>query len=443
MDIHQTQAAEQQLILTQEMRQSLHILQLALPDLRQYLLDEALSNPLLEVEDPQPALQPAVAEREPSFGQPGQAAADGPELFRQMEDRSGNDLTGLLHEQLLRMPYLDRRLAGLCGYLVECLDEHGYLSFPVDELAQVLNCPVFEVEQALYVVQSLEPAGVGARSLSECLILQLAQSPNLNEHTIRLATQGLDLLAKNDLNAMAQLLGCTREQAQQAAQTVRQLNPRPVRGLEHGGAILYQVPEAEVFAEDGRLKIEMNRTFLPCLRLDPQVCGLLQDSAAPEERSYLRKCAAQAEKWLRGGAGRETTLEKLLRVIVHRQARWFLEDAPLQPLTMREIAEELALSPSTVSRAIQQKTLVFRGQSLPLKQFICGRVEATGGQAVSTGEVKQHLQRLIQAEDAARPLSDEALQMALGAAGFPVSRRTVAKYREELAIPRASARRKR
>lgn len=448
MEVKQTQAAEQQLILTQDMQQSLHILQLAQPDLREYLLEEALSNPLLAVEEPMlaaapPARQPPADDDIPALWrrETHTGGAGGDVFLSLLQDESGSDLTHFLHEQLLHMPYLEAKLLPLCDYLIECLDEHGYLGFSLQELADVLHCPLFDLEQALYAVQSLEPTGVGARSLAECLLLQLAQSQDFNSHTLRLATQGLELLAKNDLAGIARFLGCSRRQAQQAADAVRKLNPRPVRGLRGNSTVPYQIPEAEIIAEDGRLRVEMNRGFLPRLHLDSEACELLRGSADPESHAYLRRCTRQAEQLMQCVTDRETTLERLLVAIIRRQSAYFLQNAALQPMTMRELAFELALSPSTVSRALRHKTVVFRGHSLPLKSLFSGSLAAADGQTVTAAEVQCHLRRFIQAEDKTHPLSDEALRLALEAIGLPVSRRTVAKYREELGIPSSSARR--
>lgn len=463
------QRQEQKQILSQSQRQSLEILQMPVLELQEYLQDKALENPLLELELPQELHLPDPAEHaaEETGGEADRWEATGSEsaavwdlpagemagdwnrggdgewdrmaTLADPADR-GESLAQALHEQLLRMPGLTDGLRRLADYLADCLNENGFLEFALEDLAAEQGVSVFEMEQALYLLQSLQPTGVAARTLPECLVLQLAQTKDFNEHTVRLVREGLELLARNNMTAIARLLECTPAQAQAAAKAVRALNPRPAQGYGTG-PLAYQIPEAVFRRENGQLVIELERRLAPRLQLNEQNCALLQQSGTPEAKAYLKERRAEAQQLLRAVNERESTLVRLLRQLAQDQQDFFLRGGPLKPMTLTQMAQSLGLSLSTVSRAVQGKTLQFEGKSLPLKRFFSAGVPVEGGQ-VSSESIKRQLLRFVQAEDPAKPLSDEALRAALEAVNLPVARRTVAKYREELGIPSSSARRR-
>ncbi len=344
-----------------------------------------------------------------------------------------------LEGQLGTIPYLDPRLRELCRYLIGCLNSAGYLDCPLTELAEELGVPLFEMEQALLAIQTLDPPGVGARDLSECLLLQLAQGTHFTEENIHLLRAGLPLLAEEDWDGLARLLGVSREQAKRDAAVIRSLNPIPSRGFASAERPVYLVPEATVSCRDGEVIIEMERGSQPKVELNQYYCSLL-GSGEGETRDYLRRMMAEANELISGLQSREKTLRQILGAIVKGQRDFFLKGAALAPLTMQQVAEELGLSTSTVSRAVKDKYLSFQGRSLALRSFFV--VALPTGEGVSPQTAREHIRRFIAAEDPALPLSDEALREALGNLGINASRRTVAKYRGEMGIP-SSAQRKR
>lgn len=463
------QQQEQKQVLSQSQRHSLEILQMPVLELQEFLQEKALDNPLLDLELPQelhlpdPADQTAEERRGEtdrweatgsesaavwdlpageglgSWNRGGDGDWDPMATLTDPADR-GESLAQALHEQLLHLPGLTDGLRRLADYLADCLNENGFLEFRLEDLAAEQGVSVFDMEQALYVLQSLQPTGVAARTLPECLVLQLAQTRDFNEYTVRLVREGLELLAKNNMSAIARLLGCTQAQAQAAAKAVRALNPRPAQGYGTG-PLAYQIPEAVFRRENGQVSIELERRLVPRLHLNEQNCQLLQASGTPEAKTYLKERKAEAQQLLRAVDERENTLVRLLRQLAQDQREFFLQGGPLKPMTLTRMAQTLGLSLSTVSRAVQGKTLQFEGKSLPLKSFFTTAVPVEGG-TVSSESIKRQLLRFVQAEDPAKPLSDEALRAALEAVNLPVARRTVAKYREELGIPSSSARRR-
>ena len=275
MRLEQSQKLIQRLALTQTMRQSLDCLQLSAPELTEYVQEIALSNPLLDVQ------VPAYYETElPTEMIPSQYDA----IEVRGEDswygilRDGDNMPDIaayltrektlrdhLNEQIGQMELVDDETLRLCRFLIDCLDERGYLDCPLEELSQEFGIPFFSLEQALYAVQMLDPPGVGARSLAECLTLQLAQSRSFDSLTLSIARDGLELLGRRDYGGLAALLGVSMGEARQAAAKVQGLNPVPSRSFASGEQVACIVPDAVFSVERGKLVIELNERILPRL----------------------------------------------------------------------------------------------------------------------------------------------------------------------------------
>lgn len=456
MELIQTQKQEQKFLLTQEMYQSLAVLQMPLPELRDYIQNNALSNPLIDLEyEDLSSLElpldncdvqdendcrsdPLIAthiENHLDFCYGTNGAISVECLSNQKED----DFFEMLKEQLLRMKWLDDFTAKLTAYLIDCLDERGYLHFDVVELAHEQKVLPAQMEQALYVLQSLQPIGVGARSLEECLLLQLSQGCNFCPETILLVHEGLSLLGRHDYAGIAKLLQCSYAQAKQFARIICELNPIPSRGWATGSDIHYQIPEAEICVENGQIRLEMEQSILPRIHIDATAEQLLRASGTQNEIQYLRDCTKDAKQLIASVQNRQSTMERLLYAIVKVQADYFIKGEPLVPVTMSDIARMTGLSSSTISRTVRGKTVRFGTRLLFLKDFFSASLPRSGG-TVSVDRIKHSIRALIDAEDAQKPLSDEVLTHVLAQADLPVSRRTVAKYRESMGIPCASRR---
>lgn len=452
MEIRQDMRPEQQLHLSQSQLQSLELLQMDLQELREHLQEEALSNPLIELSTPPHA--------ETAFSQihsPDQRRlwddtanrstannwdlVDHKQAFLESIAAPENSFSALLREQLYRMPWQDKHTPALCEYLIDCLDERGYLSFSLSEISEELHVPVFDLEQALYVLQSLQPVGVAARSLEECLILQLSSGRHFNPRTLLLVQKGLPLLAKRDYTGLAELLDCTKAEAKETADIICTLEPIPARGYSTGSRPEYLIPEAIVTVEDGELRIEMNRQFLPALEINQETVHLLQNSGDKAAVHYLKEHLKSAETLLHFVNSRAQTLESIITALTLYQKGFITDGQPLRPLTMSRLAEDLGLSISTVSRAVQGKAIQAQGHIILLKDLFSASIANRDGGVISSSSIKMQLQRFVSAEDTRHPFSDEQLAAALSKVMLPVSRRTVAKYREELGIPKASDRR--
>ena len=441
----------QKLNLTAGMRQSLEFLQLSAPELAERIQDAALSNPVLEVEMPSPAAL--------SLNEVGAPEEDLPweqdELFRAERPHAGSGdyierlalaqgetLTEHLTAQLRQSALLDGALLTRALYLVECLDERGYLTIPLDVLADELGCTAFELEQALFAVQMLDPPGVGARDLTECLILQLAQGPELNALTLRMAREGLPLLAARQYGELAKRFHADSVQIRNAAHAIASLNPIPSRGFGSGSAQHYVIPDANVSVENGQLTVGLNDRALPRVSIRPDYAGLLESTDDCEVRQYIRGKLSEANSLIGNLQNRAGTLAALLRALVQYQSGYFLRGDGLRPLTMQQMADALQVNVSTVSRAAQGKALQFGGKVLPLRSFFTTAVSSAAGAEISNDTVKQKIAYLIAHEDPLTPLSDDAIRLALEGMNIRISRRTVAKYRTALELPPANLRKR-
>lgn len=455
-----SQQQTQRLQLSVQMRQSLQVLQLPLQELHDFVQQQLLENPLLELNPPTPAeaedpfadqqLHTAEDEywekREDSYAD--QTDNSWPEdptfMFGSYSTRAyqknQQSLRTLLQEQLyaLTLPPAQQQL---CLYLIDSLNERGYLDGSIEELAREIDAPAFEMEQALFILQSLEPAGVAARNLTECLLLQLATGPHFNAATVKLVKCGLPLLAQNNMQALAKLLGVSPAQAQQAAAAVRNLTPVPARGYYTGEDEANVIPDALVVKEGEGFRVMMNRRALPNLAINQEYCKLLAGAENKDAREYLKQKEQDANTLIQSVEGRQNTLKNIIECIVQKQPRFFKCGGGLTPLTLQDVAEELGLHVSTVSRAVRGKYVVCSCGTIALKTVFGGGFSASSGE-VSGTVVRKMLQKCIEDEDAAKPLSDEALGQKLAAMGIEISRRTVAKYRQQMGYPSASKRKR-
>lgn len=448
MQLNQKQTLSHKLVLAQTLRQSLQYLQCSAVELNELVQEAALSNPLLEVVPAEFYDAVSVdelispAEQEISFREFSYSGTHSPgnaEFSLDLLNGNGQSFADYLNEQLGQMRLVDDEMRKLCQYLIGCLDRRGYLDCPIHELSEEMDCTAAELEQALYVIQMLEPTGVGARDLSECLVLQLAQSGYFNRLTLAIAQDGLDELAHRDFSALSRKLGAPLSAVRKAADQVLSLNPIPSRGFSSGEQTAYLLPDALVKNEDGKLTLTLNERILPKLSIHADYALLAESSEDEATKQYAKEMLSAANTLVRNVSLRGDTLLRLLNYLLQEQAAFF-RGGELGTLTMQKAAEALGVNVSTISRAVQNKYLQFEGRIYPLRDFFSTAIRTEGKGAISVQTLRRRIAYLIDCEDKRAPLSDEDLQRILEKDGISISRRAVAGHRSALGIPFASRR---
>lgn len=463
-ELHQKQ------VLTQRQRLGLEFLQLPLIELENRLDAELVANPVLEElppeeppddapetpETPPEPFDDATLDAEaaessddwsdelplPVFSESGGNAphGSGDDFLRYTPDAPPDFRAQL--EAELGASNADARTVELASAIIGALDDRGFLAVPEADLAMSRNADPTEIEAALKLVQSFDPPGVAARNPPECWLLQLRRRNEATPLFERLLTEGVEELAANRLPKLASRLGVPLEELGKALRKLRSLSPVPIPG---GSAekIEYITPDAEIYVSgdkfEARLTAERRR-----IAIAPHYREMLADPALPAEaRQYLSTKFKNAAELLKSLALRKSTLLRLTELLIDTQEPFLRNGVPaLKPLTMKQAAETLELSESTVSRAAAEKFVATPQGIFPFRFFFSSGYTSESGESVSNRAVMEKLRDLIAAEDPRHPLSDEHLAAQLKSAGFAVARRTVAKYRDILKIPGSSLRRK-
>jgi RNA polymerase sigma-54 factor len=339
----------------------------------------------------------------------------------------------------LGLTQLTERDRSLVRFLIEALDDDGYLSASLQELWETLppeyEIEIEELEIALHHIQHFDPIGVGARSPQECLTLQLKALPESPDRTLALSIAGshLELLAGRDFNKIRKLTGCDDEALKRAHSLITSLNPRPAANFSQSEA-RYITPDVIVKKLKGEWTSYINPDAFPRLRINRLYAEILG-----QQRRGNGQMTGQLQeaRWLiKNMQQRFDTIQRVSQAIVERQRQFFEHgEVAMRPLVLREIADTLGLHESTVSRVTNQKYMATPRGIFELKYFFGSHVSTDSGGACSATAIRALIKQLISAENSKKPLSDSQLSEILGQQGIVVARRTVAKYRESLNIP--------
>lgn len=444
----------QKQVLSQRMQQSVEILQMNTLALSEYARALAEENPLLEWnEEETPA---AVQERGERLLQKLEWLRENDEQNRggyrveqetggeREENRFGRRDAQGLREYLLFQVNILKEGEGkkqVLRFLAESTEESGYLEpGALEAAAERYHITAGQAEGILRQLQALDPPGVGARDLRECLLIQLRQK-QASGLACRVAGEYLEELAKNRLGHIAKRLKVPVGEVYAAAAEIRACEPKPGRGFSGGRPVEYVVPDVLVERDGETLAVTLNSTAAPRLRLSHSYIRLLRQGADAGTQEYIANKLRQAEWALQCIAKRESTLRQVAGEIVERQRDFFLRaDGRLGPLRMADVAQSLGVHESTVSRAVKEKYLQCDRGVFPLGAFFTTALATQGEDAVSADSIRHRLRALIAQEDKAKPLSDRELTEKLQAEGVQISRRTVAKYREGMGIAGAAGR---
>ena len=322
------------------------------------------------------------------------------------------------------------------------LDENGYLTATLEEIAQSGGFSAEDVEEALAVVQEFDPPGVAARDLRECLLLQLRLVDPQNTLAQQVVSDHLKMLQNNQLKEIARALNRPIEAVKRAVDAVKRLDPRP--GLRYNKTEPRLVePDVQFRKVDGEWQAFLNDDDLPQLRLSPVYRRLLaRDAADREVRNYVKERFSAAVQLMKNIEQRKHTIVKVCHVILRRQSEFLdLGVDHLKPMMIKEVAEEVGVHPSTVSRAVANKYAHTPQGVFELRYFFSESVNGPQGGDMSLLSLKRRVKKMIEEEDATHPLTDEQIAKKLDEEGIHVTRRTVAKYREDLRIPSTHQRR--
>ncbi len=347
-----------------------------------------------------------------------------------------------LRSQLSMVPLADD-IRDAADSIIGNLDEAGYLTASPEEIAASGDHRVEDVGAALAEVQKLDPAGVGARDVRECLLLQIESRNGRDGVAWQIVSGHLKLVELKQYRELARLLGRPLEHIQTAVHVIQHLNPRP--GLKYSGQGARQVePDVYIFKDGDQYIIQLNDEDLPQLRLNANYRRMLDRNHEPskEVRNYVKERYASALQLMKNIEQRKQTILKVCQSIVRRQMD-FLDRGidQLKPMMIKEIAEEIGVHPSTVSRAVANKYAHTPQGVFELRYFFSEAVQGPVGAATPLLIVKRMVKKMIEGEDTAHPLTDEQITAKLQAAGIQVTRRTVAKYREDMKIPSTHQRR--
>lgn len=478
-------------VLSQQMQLSAKILQMGSLELSQYVQELALENPVVELGqeelrwdhmDKSSASMPSHGDDDPaewaSFRESGRQnratrekdwGITQPDVLDYVPEK-GESLYEHLLYQLMGMK-LPKRQRQIMTHLIWNLNEDGYLTISEEELSESLEISQGDVKWGVKVLQSMEPPGIGARNLRECLLLQVSRCANreTEDHILRNEKRGFDsatdekhhenlhdfdrivgdlilnylpLLAAKKFQQIGKALGVSVKQVQEAHRTICRFNPKPGNGFSSHQPVQMITPDIFVTYHHDKLEVFLNQECQPAIH----ICEYYRKLAAREDMDqelqiYMTEKMRQARWIMKCIEQRKYTLKRCAEAIVRTQSSFFTSGCKsLKPMTLADLAFELEISESTVSRTMKNKYLKCEYGIFPMSTFLSGEVGKNTGQTQSS--ILQEMKSIITEEDAAAPLSDQAIAETLSAKGIEISRRTVAKYRDLLRIPSAFIRKR-
>lgn len=483
LHLQQSQTLRQEQILAPQQIQSLEILLAALPELEQKIEAELVENPTLELLDPG---------NEDLAGNPVEQNDSGNEFTDSADSALSQKLEDVIHLHNLwqdRMPVpvagagrgrfseddeerrqfffdslvsepsvqenlllqlqeigdLDEKSEEVCREIIGSIDDRGYLrTHPADIAIACGLGDIAEVEKCLNIVQSFDPPGIGARDLRECLLLQLERRGEKGTLAYRVIDKHLEELGKNRLDQVCKRLRTSPATLRDALHIIRRLHPHPGALIAPDQITDFVSPE--IFIEkndDGEWTVRTNRESIPRLRISPYYLQMLSDDTTPDEvKDYIRRKIGNSRMLMRALEQRESTIVRIAKSLLKCQIGFFEEGiAAMRPLTMAQVAADIDVHETTVSRAIANKYMMTPHGILPFRHFFTTGYTTSEGEEVSSLVIKDRLRHLVDTEPASKPLSDQRLADLLEKEGYQVARRTVAKYREEMGIPTSSLRR--
>ncbi len=462
----------QRVVMTPLLQQAIQLLQLSTLELQEVVQKELLENPLLEEVQPETAAEPEGKDAPPDVPTAPPAeplsseAAPAPTAERQTDDlpfdltavmfddyeerslvaqedredlpfenmvRSVSSLADHLDEQL-RFASEDPLVRRIGTEIIGNLDEDGYLRASDEEIAQRCETTVEEVRKVLALVQAFDPPGVAARSIQECLLIQLKADPNPDPVSVEIVEDHFEDLSRRRYPDIARALKLPLDRVMESVEEIMGLEPKPGRRFGANDS-RYIAPDVVVHKMGSEYVVVLNEDGIPRLRVNSLYRSLLRSSSDGEARQYVDQKLRSALWLIKSVDQRQRTLRKVTQSIVKFQREFLDKGLPyLRPLSLRDVGEDIGMHESTISRVTTNKYVETPQGLFELKFFFHSGIASGDGEMVSSVSVKKMIQDLLANEDAAKPLSDQEVALILKGRGLTIARRTVAKYREELGI---------
>lgn len=428
---------EQKQLLSQSQIQSLEILAMDRAELSRFLQNEYLENPLLDysgshsvgsgTEEINKAYESTV-----SYGRNYEEIVEEDDKRKKdIPEKEQNAMRNYLLDQLPRNVFSEEEWH-LMEYMVECLDDTGFFSTPLSEVADKTQMPLETVQHALEVLQELEPYGVFAVDLKHCLLKQLDHLKLRGSTVWKVVEEHLEDVAAGKISSISRSLKLPTVEVRKCIEQIGELNPRPMREFGTGHAN-YIVPDIIFREENGKWEIELNDDWVEDYHMNDYYLRMMKESQDEELTEYFRIKLERVRFVMNSISQRRQTMMAISEAILSRQKEYLERKAYLQPMTMTDVAEQIGIHTSTVSRAIKGKYIQYPGGTVLMKNLFSMPVTKGDG-AVGTMEIKEMIRKLIDEEDKRKPYSDQAILNLLKEKKIDISRRAVAKYREELGI---------
>ena len=452
----------QKMVLSPQMQQALHILQLPLMELRQTVQQELIQNPALEEvqqKENTGSDEVSMAEEHEDLVEKMEEIARSQELWEEYlrnfnytaEAGQDDEKNSYVRERAVSMPGLQKHLLQQLRFsgcpdcdigelIVGNIDEEGYLRTPIMEIAQEAGCEPEKAEKVLELVQTFEPAGVGARNLRECLLIQLKARKEQDPVVLKIVSEHIADIEKKRYPRIAEELGVEIGDVVKAAEVIRNLQPKPGYKFSQDSP-QYVVPDVTVKKIDDEHQVVVNDDDIPLLRISPFYRKLLKNSSSLETREYVAEKLKSALWFIKNIEQRKLTVHRVAECIVKNQKGFFEKGiSHIRPLKLKDIAADLNLHESTISRVTTSKYMETAHGIFELKYFFSGALRSSEGGKTSTRSVRAKISDLIGNENPKEPLPDNRVVELMKKEGISIARRTVAKYRKQLRILPANLR---
>ncbi|MCP1338697.1 RNA polymerase factor sigma-54 [Idiomarina sp. M1R2S28] len=472
----------QHLTMTPQLQQAIRLLQLSSLDLQSEIQDALDSNPLLEVEGEtnNDADQPEnrnIEERDDSQRETSDviktqempdelpvdsswddtysshtptngAASSGKSFDGDFEVYQGSTSESLQDHLLwqMQLSHFSEEDTAIAEAIIEAIDDNGYLMVDVNEIIEAVRLPEVEAEEVCMVlkrIQHFDPIGVGARSVSECLAIQLRQLSEDTEYrdiALCLVTEHMDLLGSRDFRTIQRKLKLSEDDLRQTMRLIQQLHPHPGEQVAQQ-PVEYVIPDVAVTKKNGRWMVELNPDSVPKLKVNEEYAALSKAAKSVADSQYIKNHTQEARWFIKSLESRNDTLLKVANCIVQRQQGFFEHgEEAMKPMVLNDVAEAVDMHESTISRVTTQKYLHCPSGVFELKYFFSSHVSTEGGGECSSTAIRALIKKMVAAENRSKPLSDSKIAELIAEQGIQVARRTIAKYRESLNIPSSSQR---